>query len=882
MARGVSPITWSNVAAPTGGAALSAFNQAGQNLGNAISGVGDSLKTGAQDYADSQTADFLNDLNAERDPAVRQQMIDASSAFLDNQQVNAAQDKNRIEDRTATTFANAQTAFGQGQADRKLKLARDTVVQGHEDQDQVNQNSSATIEYETAFEKLLKERSIENEYQQEFGNPKLVKPAYSREEHAQRFGPSPSTQGSSVQAAVAALQPEQSQALVAPASASVASTSLDAAQRAVPPEFSPEQQAAIDSGFITPEQVRINTGINSGNTDNLDDAIARTAALNPEQNADGSLVTDGASNAANIAASPYTPETYDEYVQSRESAGGTILKSLTEGSSASGKYGIVNRTATGLMKNNPGLTFEEAKGKKGFDLLTEEHRTSLSRYGLQDDMTAIYTMHGLGGPNGEKLFKALLVDNNEHLDVSTLDFIDAKKVIESNTQWFPDGAKTSIGQAAALLAGKPDPYAPLADIAATKTSVAEAKQLIKPTGAKYLNSDLIKFKDSRRQNGQATKVADAKREWGEYALQKAGYTSDANMTANQIYKMKKDAVATLTNSAGPLAAQEIVFATMQSKSMTAPKTAEAARKATEEQAGRRISEMFIGGDGTDAMNFDVKKMAKKYGAKGEPLDVRPLALARNTFAMPGIVNDIVAKMRRAVGDNTPFTKISPVDGSEIITEVKGVAEHTRLFDKAKSKFPNMTEPQWKAIEEGVNAKIGVKASLEQLAIKKTQVKNNIKYQAAHRTKLIAGQKKLSEENTLDKLHLALGGKEGLAGFSGIARSKVKESVDTMLKDKDLPPEARKHPWLIRMAIARVGEVEHDIFSKNSVQTKDAGWWFAQDQDKTSFVNKVRVALNQVMRENGGTGDQQQIAENGLHLNGSVYDIPPAPKDTKQS
>ena len=120
MARGVSPITWSNVAAPTGGAALSAFNQAGQNLGNAISGVGDSLKTGAQDYADSQTADFLNDLNAERDPAVRQQMIDASSAFLDNQQVNAAQTANLKEDRTATLFDNAV-------ADRTRNQARQDV-----------------------------------------------------------------------------------------------------------------------------------------------------------------------------------------------------------------------------------------------------------------------------------------------------------------------------------------------------------------------------------------------------------------------------------------------------------------------------------------------------------------------------------------------------------------------------------------------------------------------------------------------------------------------------------------------------------------------------------------------------------------------------------
>ncbi len=97
-----NPITWKNVNAPDSTGALNAFMRGGQQLGDSIRGIGESIKTGAQDQADYETQDFLNDLNAERDPAKRQAMIDASQAFLDPKQVNAAQKDNLLEDRAVT------------------------------------------------------------------------------------------------------------------------------------------------------------------------------------------------------------------------------------------------------------------------------------------------------------------------------------------------------------------------------------------------------------------------------------------------------------------------------------------------------------------------------------------------------------------------------------------------------------------------------------------------------------------------------------------------------------------------------------------------------------------------------------------------------------
>jgi hypothetical protein len=111
------PLTWRNVSAPSGAGALNAFNRSSENLGNAISGIGDALKTGSQDFADAETQEFLTELNAERDPAIRQEMIQASQAFLDYGQVNAAQKTNLLEDRAIAAEGRAVT-----------KEARDALV----------------------------------------------------------------------------------------------------------------------------------------------------------------------------------------------------------------------------------------------------------------------------------------------------------------------------------------------------------------------------------------------------------------------------------------------------------------------------------------------------------------------------------------------------------------------------------------------------------------------------------------------------------------------------------------------------------------------------------------------------------------------------------
>ena len=172
------PLTWRNVSAPSGAGALNAFNKSGENLGNAISGIGDALQTGSQDFADAETADFLNDLNAERDPAARQAMIDASQAFLDMEQVNTAQKANVVEDRASTNFANAQTAFAnqqttfaQGQTDRGLELTDAATAR-------VTRKENQTIKRQRHNLVLKAEHDKSNLSNRFLGKPDTPAPAY--------------------------------------------------------------------------------------------------------------------------------------------------------------------------------------------------------------------------------------------------------------------------------------------------------------------------------------------------------------------------------------------------------------------------------------------------------------------------------------------------------------------------------------------------------------------------------------------------------------------------------------------------------------------------------------------------------------------------------
>lgn len=100
-----SPITWRTVSGPNNAAGLRSLRQAGQDLGNAISGFGDDIKEGAEDYSQQETDEFISDLNNAPDDAARQQMIkEASAAFLDMNRVNEAQRDAEMHDQARTKF----------------------------------------------------------------------------------------------------------------------------------------------------------------------------------------------------------------------------------------------------------------------------------------------------------------------------------------------------------------------------------------------------------------------------------------------------------------------------------------------------------------------------------------------------------------------------------------------------------------------------------------------------------------------------------------------------------------------------------------------------------------------------------------------------------
>lgn len=99
------PITWRNVAAGNTDGAVRNFLTAGQQLGNAVSGLGNVVQEGAQDWADAETKAFINDLQNAPDEATRDAMVaNASKAFLNLDQVTAAQKDLVQQDRATTRF----------------------------------------------------------------------------------------------------------------------------------------------------------------------------------------------------------------------------------------------------------------------------------------------------------------------------------------------------------------------------------------------------------------------------------------------------------------------------------------------------------------------------------------------------------------------------------------------------------------------------------------------------------------------------------------------------------------------------------------------------------------------------------------------------------
>ena len=125
MAAPTVPLTWRNVSAPDGSGALNAFNRAGENLGNAIGGLGENLRQGASDYADFETQQFIADLNAAPDDATRNQMVqDASQAFLKMDQVNKA-----VTDAQNQDFRVNQEARAAKKAEEDTRLFEQTYKQ---------------------------------------------------------------------------------------------------------------------------------------------------------------------------------------------------------------------------------------------------------------------------------------------------------------------------------------------------------------------------------------------------------------------------------------------------------------------------------------------------------------------------------------------------------------------------------------------------------------------------------------------------------------------------------------------------------------------------------------------------------------------------------
>lgn len=119
-------ITWNPVSAPNMGAELNALTRAGESLGGAFEGLGDTISKYAKEQESIETEDFLSDLY--KAPAEqRAAMIDAASSFVNKKQ--------------AIDFTDTQA-----KTDREIEAHKDNLLNTSQNRAlQLNQDARADI-----------------------------------------------------------------------------------------------------------------------------------------------------------------------------------------------------------------------------------------------------------------------------------------------------------------------------------------------------------------------------------------------------------------------------------------------------------------------------------------------------------------------------------------------------------------------------------------------------------------------------------------------------------------------------------------------------------------------------------------------------------------
>ena len=244
----ITPITWKNISAPSSASALSTIRSGSDAIiaaAGRFGNVADGAQTALDGYVDDRTDQALLSINAERDPARRQAMIEAEGAFIDAGRIGEAQRANVTEDRAFQQDANQQTIFGNQQADRVLSLADDETLRqtniAKENRDQLDQQ----IKIESHNREQLEAWTELEQYNLDNGLlPSTPKPV-------------PLTMGN-VTAALDTSAPTE----VQEAAAAFAPTSEDSSVAALP-KLTAKQQEYVDKGWITVEQIKENPGINA-------------------------------------------------------------------------------------------------------------------------------------------------------------------------------------------------------------------------------------------------------------------------------------------------------------------------------------------------------------------------------------------------------------------------------------------------------------------------------------------------------------------------------------------------------------------------------------------------------------------------------------------
>ena len=883
MAPPTVPLTWRNVTAPDGSGAINAFNRAGENLGGAFESLGGFIKTGAQDYADAQTADFLNDLNAERDPARRQAMIDASQAFLDMEQVNAAQKANRVEDRAVSaeqravdaanraqqTFANTLETYKYNVSRRGVKEERDEAAHRILLQNQ-------QIKVQEANRKALKaweERNVANAL---LGRPLTPKPKLITFDNLVSPGaPAKAPDAKTVQASLT--NSEVSSAPVVSndekiLTASVAKIENDTSENLS--EFNDVQRRAIEEGRITPEELRKNIRINQianrlmreGEIDaNVPRDVAEAAFSKAQELSSKPTVSAPVVRASATIDSPL-PSSSESYAAEEnrivsnaifaESGNRGAIPSDDPKSTAWGRFQVIDANLItppfGIKPQQAGESKKAAKERIGEAMVRGAYR----KYGGDISKTAASHRFGDG-------VASQWDGNPETLEAAVRQYsgLSSAKIAKALKEWPDYLGKWTEGF---------DPGSATVQTALASSASTEKTSIPAPPVA---NVNIFKDISALSSNvnypviqSERTKAIQERAKWA--ILDKNQLTPEELATKTPIELRKiwmnaqKDMPNQLPSDEGSKALLDAIKrAGVDVSTISSQK---AARDATVFMAKQTFTRRIENPD-FDVLNANSAAISKNTGIPVAEIDA---LLAPKQ--VPALLDAFINKMRsdEKFGTSDEFGRFT-------IDPDSGVQVYNEQIKAFKKQYSHISNSQWSELETDAKDLLGIKTAITAAKLKKDNARKLEDKRIAHITNLRDKRAALSKTHSIESVY---------EKFPDLQQDKIDEAV-TMLRKGIVFPNIGKgkgsiemkdmdKPWILYEAMKLIGRVDEDLITFDDFETGTNIFGDRTDKDIIADIQKV---VNTLAKQYSRPSGKTSIGGQSITLLGSVLDLPPYEK-----